>query len=268
MPLDVQAKLLRVLQEREFERVGGSETIVVDVRVIAATNRDLAHLAAAGAFRQDLFYRLNVFPLPLPPLRDRVSDIPPLVHYFLRRYATKIGRPVSRVPAATMERLTAYSWPGNVRELENVIERAVILSRGTELEVGPEVLPRHAVEAPAARHEASTPVAAGAPVAAAPYSGDGLALHETQRQHILAVLEKTGWRIEGERGAARALALAEHAARGRCSARHPPSRSLSGGGLQIPIIFETTCFITSSAPPPMAARRESTKARPAGFSYM
>ena len=136
MPPDLQAKLLRVLQEQEFERVGGSNLIKVDVRVIAATNRDLFRSVSEGTFRQDLYYRLNVFPIQLPPLRERREDIAPLVHYFVRRFSPKIGRKITRIRRETMERLMNYSWPGNVRELENVIERAVILSPGIELEVG------------------------------------------------------------------------------------------------------------------------------------
>ena len=138
---EVQLKLLRVLQEREFERLGGRETIKVDVRVIAATNRDLRRAVFEGALREDLYYRLSVFPLRVPPLRERTEDIPLLVHYFVGRHATRIGRRISRVPKAAMERLVAYPWPGNVRELENVIERAVILSTGSDLEVAAEALP-------------------------------------------------------------------------------------------------------------------------------
>ena len=149
MPPDLQAKLLRVLQEQEFERVGGSNLIKVDVRVIAATNRDLFRSASEGTFRQDLYYRLNVFPIQLPPLRERREDIPPLVHYFVRRFSLKIGRKITRIQRETMELLMNYGWPGNVRELENVIERAVILSPGIELEVTPGVLPEIAAVASA-----------------------------------------------------------------------------------------------------------------------
>ena len=127
MPLDVQAKLLRVLQEREFERVGGTKTVTVDVRVIAATNRDLVAAVAEGKFRQDLYYRLNVFPIAIPALRERKEDLPLLVHYFVARYSQKSGRKITRVPEQSMRRLLEYEWPGNVRELENTIERAVVL---------------------------------------------------------------------------------------------------------------------------------------------
>jgi len=128
VPIDVQVKLLRVLQEREFERVGGAEPIKVDVRVIAATNRDLVKLIRAGKFREDLFYRLNVFPIALPPLRDREGDVPLLVHFLVPRFAARVGVRIESVGKATLERLNRYSWPGNFRELENVLERAVILS--------------------------------------------------------------------------------------------------------------------------------------------
>src|SRR5262249_21668508 len=140
VPPDVQVKLLRVLQEHEFERIGGAQTIVADVRVIAATNRDLTAAVAAGTFRQGLYYRLNVLPVAVPPLRARQEDIPLLVHYFANRFASKIGRNITRVPREVMQRLVSYSWPGNVRELENVIERAVILSPGPDLRVVPEML--------------------------------------------------------------------------------------------------------------------------------
>jgi PAS domain S-box-containing protein len=193
LPPEAQAKLLRVLQEREFERVGGSKTIRVDVRVIAATNRDLTHAVASGKFREDLYYRLNVFPVALPPLRDRTEDIPLLVHYFVARYAAKVGRAINSVPKDAMQRLMDYRWPGNVRELENVVERAVILSPGPELTVAPELLP----VLPAA--------AAPAPIRMDVPSGEPAALEDVDRQHILAVLKRTGWRIDGPQGAAKLL---------------------------------------------------------------
>jgi PAS domain S-box-containing protein len=200
---EVQVKLLRVLQEREFERVGGSKTIAVDVRMIAATNRDLAQAVAAGKFREDLYYRLNVFPVHLPPLRDRREDIPLLVHYFVDRYATKIGRTITRVPEDSMQRLQAYGWPGNVRELENVVERAVILSPGPDLVVAPEALPV-AAEAPAAK-----------PVATAVDGLQPSALNQVERQHIVTVLKQTGWRIDGPSGAARLLNMNSSTLRSR-----------------------------------------------------
>jgi len=202
MPPDVQVKLLRVLQEHEFERLGGSNLIKVDVRVIAATNRDLLRSATEGTFRQDLFYRLNVFPVQLPPLRERHEDIPPLVHYFIRRFSMKIGRKITRIQRETMERLVSYSWPGNVRELENVIERAVILSPGVELEVAPGVLPEM---------EAVAPSPAPSPRPAPPEKPSEVpspqSIEQVERGHILAVLMQTNWRIEGSDGAAAVLNL-------------------------------------------------------------
>jgi formate hydrogenlyase transcriptional activator len=202
MPPDLQAKLLRVLQEHEFERLGGSTLIKVDVRVIAATNRDLLRSVAEGTFRQDLYYRLNVFPIQLPPLRERSEDIPPLVHYFVRRFSLKIGRKVTRIQRETIDRLINYAWPGNVRELENVIERAVILSRGIELEIAPDALPEIAAVAltqPAAPRPAPEE---GSPAVPLPQSID-----QVERNHILEVLMRTNWRIEGAEGAAALLNL-------------------------------------------------------------
>jgi transcriptional regulator with GAF, ATPase, and Fis domain len=138
IPIDLQAKLLRVLQEREFERVGGTNPIKVDVRVITATNRDLGKSIRDGKLREDLYYRLNVFPIALPPLRDREGDVPLLVHFLVARFAARVGLQIDSVGKATMERLCRYPWPGNIRELENVLERAVILSNGPTLEIEPE----------------------------------------------------------------------------------------------------------------------------------
>ena len=135
IPLDVQPKLLRALQEQEFERLGSTRTQKVDVRLIAATNRDLNHMVAGGTFRSDLYYRLSVFPIFVPPLRERPEDIAPLVHHFVRKFSREIGRGISTIPAATMDALQKWPWPGNIRELENVIERAVILSPGSALQV-------------------------------------------------------------------------------------------------------------------------------------
>ena len=202
MPPDLQAKLLRVLQEQEFERVGGSNLIKVDVRVIAATNRDLFRSASEGTFRQDLYYRLNVFPIQLPPLRERREDIPPLVHYFVRRFSLKIGRKITRIQRETMERLMNYSWPGNVRELENVIERAVILSPGIELEVAPGVLPE--IAAVASAHAAAP---RPAPEEKSPEAPSPQSIDQVERNHILEVLIRTNWRIEGSDGAAALLNL-------------------------------------------------------------
>ena len=200
MPLDVQAKLLRVLQEREFERVGGTKTLTVDVRVIAATNRDLGAAVAEDTFRQDLYYRLNVFPISLPPLRARPEDIPLLVHYFVVRHAQKIGRRITRVPQESMRRLLVYGWPGNVRELENVIERAVILSRDGELTIASEVLPTLPYATP--------PPPSEVPERAQPEPSDErTSMEDVERQHITSVLKQTGWRIEGPQGAALVLGI-------------------------------------------------------------
>jgi formate hydrogenlyase transcriptional activator len=202
MPPDLQVKLLRVLQEHEFERLGGSNPIKVDVRVIAATNRDLLRSVAEGTFRQDLYYRLNVFPIQLPPLRERSEDIPPLVHYFVRRFSLKIGRKITRIQRETIDRLVSYAWPGNVRELENVIERAVILSRGIELEVAPDVLPEIAA---VALTQAAAP--RPAPEEKGPAVPLPQSIDQVERNHILEVLMRTNWRIEGAEGAAALLNL-------------------------------------------------------------
>ena len=135
-PIELQAKLLRVLQEGEFERLGNSKTLKVNVRVIAATNRNLQLAIEKKEFREDLFYRLNVFPITCPPLRDRKEDIPLLVKHFLQKFEGKMGKKITHVPPAVMDALSAYNWPGNIRELENLIERAMILSPGNELSYG------------------------------------------------------------------------------------------------------------------------------------
>jgi formate hydrogenlyase transcriptional activator len=204
---EVQLKLLRVLQEREFERLGGRETIRVDVRVIAATNRDLQRAVAEGSLREDLYYRLSVFPMRVPPLRERTEDIPLLVHYFVGRHAARIGRKISRVRKAAMERLVAYPWPGNVRELENVIERAVILSPGLDLEIAAEALPapvERADDSDRAR-QADEPRQVRASVRS-PIDSP-LTLEEIDRTHIVEILQRTGWKIDGADGAARVLKL-------------------------------------------------------------
>ena len=196
LPQDVQAKLLRVLQEREFEPVGSARTTKVDVRVIAATNRDIAKAVAEKTFRADLFYRLNVFPIGLPPLRDRQTDIPLIAHYFVAKYAAKIGRAVREIGKSTLDQLAAYAWPGNIRELENVIERAIILTIGSTLELEPDVLgpPPASLEAPAA--ESGT-------------------LADAERRQIVRTLEKTRWVIDGPRGAAKVLGLHANTLRSR-----------------------------------------------------
>jgi formate hydrogenlyase transcriptional activator len=194
IPLELQPKLLRVLQEQEFERLGSTRTIRVDVRVVAATNRDLAQLVAERTFRSDLYYRLNVFPIYVPPLRERPGDIPLLVRYFVQKYSRQLNNPVQYVPVETMEALANYSWPGNVRELENLIERAVLLSRGSELRV------------PLSELKASAAVALPAGPAAA--EGESVTtLEEAERRHILRALRQTRWVIGGPKGAATLLGI-------------------------------------------------------------
>ena len=188
IPPELQPKLLRVLQEQEFERLGGTRTIRVDVRLVAATNRDLARMVADGRFREDLYYRLNVFPLVLPPLRERPDDIPRLVRHFTQRFARRMGRRIETIPSAVMEALVRYPWPGNVRELQNVIERAVILSPGPSLQVPLGDLP----PAPA---QAQVPAAAPGTLA------------DAERDHILGVLRETGWVLGGPDGAAARLGM-------------------------------------------------------------
>ncbi len=199
IPADVQVKLLRVLQEREFERVGGSQTIKVDVRVIAATNRDLQKAMRDGAFRSDLYYRLNVFPITLPPLRERTDDIPLLVRFFMQKYGPLVGRRTDAVDVQTMERLTEYQWPGNIRELENIIERSLILGTSNVLSINAEILP------------ASTPRPVTESRAEGGQSGSGSQsesdLNNVQREHIVRTLRKANWVVEGERGAARRLGM-------------------------------------------------------------
>jgi transcriptional regulator with GAF, ATPase, and Fis domain len=196
MPLEVQAKLLRVLQEGEFERVGSSKTIKVDVRVIAATNRELQASMNNKEFRADLYYRLNVFPVVSPPLRDRKEDIPVLVNHFCRKYGTKFGKKINSISKPVLDSLLNYSWPGNVRELENIIERGIIVSKGDVLESG-EWLPKPTVHT----QEASVPAIVKGE------NREPLSWEEMERNHILEVLTKTKWKIRGEDGAARILKL-------------------------------------------------------------
>ena len=186
-PLEVQPKLLRVLQEHEFERLGSSHTLRTDVRVIAATNADLPQLVAAKRFRADLYYRLNVFPIQVPPLRERPEDIPMLVRHFAREAGRRMNRRAMWVSPATMDALVSHSWPGNIRELQNLIERAVIRSVGDELRVPLEDLDEDAEIA--GRRDANG------------------TLQEAERLHILATLKKTRWVLSGPRGAAARLGI-------------------------------------------------------------
>ena len=193
LPLDAQVKLLRVLQEREFERVGSGHSTKVDVRVIAATNRDLHAAVKAGSFRADLLYRLNVFPIDVPSLSVRVADIPLLVNHFVTKFSKKLGKRFDGVSNATMDRLTRYDWPGNIRELENVIERATILAKGPMLQIDDAFLHTDPVPLPPAAYT----------------------LEEVERTHILRTLQRTNWVIEGTQGAAVRLGLHPNTLRSR-----------------------------------------------------
>jgi formate hydrogenlyase transcriptional activator len=200
LPLETQVKLLRVLQEQEFEPVGSNRPVRVDVRVIAATNRDLQESIRAGHFRSDLFYRLNVFPIDMPPLRGRRSDIPQLAMFFVARFSKKFGKKIEGMPRETVDRFTSYSWPGNIRELQNVIERAVILSHSSVLELEPELVP---VQTPA--HSSAARVRTSDVVK--PLDPMPTTLEELERGHIAAVLKQTRGVVEGPRGAAKILGL-------------------------------------------------------------
>ena len=182
LPLDLQAKLLRVLQDGRFERLGSSKTIDVDVRIIAATNRDLARAVREGKFREDLYYRLNVFPITVPPLRDRQDDIPLLVWAFVKEFGENMGKTIVQIPKSSMSALQKYAWPGNIRELRNVIERAMIISLGSTLRV----------ELPKVSDSTCLP---------------GMTLEDMERKHITDVMKRTGWRVRGKGGAAEILGL-------------------------------------------------------------
>jgi formate hydrogenlyase transcriptional activator len=197
IPLEVQAKLLRALQEQEFDRVGGKSPISVDVRVIAATNRDLLTAVREKTFREDLYYRLNVFPVHVPPLRERKGDIPLLSHFLLEKSATRIGKPIEQINPEVLSQLDAYPWPGNVRELENIIERAVILSPGSALVIDPGML---------------VPEATGPQISQEQPPGS---LAGVERAHIQKTLDETDWVIEGPQGAARVLDMHPNTLRSR-----------------------------------------------------
>jgi len=184
LPIELQPKLLRAVQEQAFERLGSSHTIRVDVRIIAATNQHLGHLVKARRFRMDLYYRLNVFPITLPPLRERTDDVPLLVHHFVRTYAARHRKSFPHVPCDVMAALVAYHWPGNIRELQNFIERSVILTKGAEL------------QAPVAELVNTRGVIPGART-----------LADAQRAHIISVLRETNWIVGGRNGAAAILGL-------------------------------------------------------------
>jgi len=216
LSLDIQVRLLRVLQTKEFERVGGSETLSSDFRLVVATNRDLEKAIRAGKFRADLYYRLAVFPVHIPPLRERSQDIPLLAYYFLKIYSKKLGKDFTKIPNSEMGKLLQYDWPGNVRELENIIERGTILSAGSSFRVP---------ELGAERGESST--------------DDGaMTLRENERRHILWALQKTGWKVRGEGGAAQLLDLPASTLAFRMKKvgierpKKPPSRKTYNGSLK------------------------------------
>jgi formate hydrogenlyase transcriptional activator len=186
LPVDTQVKLLRVLQEGDFERVGSSHTIKVNVRVIAATNRNLQEAVKSGIFRADLFYRLNVFPLEVPALRERPEDIPLLVNFFLSKFAKSLGKEARGVSQKSMENLSRYPWPGNIRELQNVIERAVVLAKSPVVQVDESML------------RAEEPIAGSSFIDT---------LENNERNHIIRALGETSWVIHGKKGAAELLGI-------------------------------------------------------------
>ena len=185
IPAGLQPKLLRVLQEQEFERLGSTRTQQVDIRLVAATNRNLAHMVKRGEYRSDLYYRLNVFPIPLPPLRERREDIPALVEHFVEIYARRMDRQIDQIPPETMSALSSYSWPGNIRELQNFIERSVIVSSKGIL----------------------TPPLASLNAAAETESSEAVTLEDVEREHIRKILERTRWVVAGPNGAAARLGI-------------------------------------------------------------
>jgi formate hydrogenlyase transcriptional activator len=197
LPLELQAKLLRALQEGEFERLGSSRTIKVDVRVIAATNQNLEEAVRQGKFRADLFYRLNVFPVRMPPLRERPDDISLLACFFVQKVADRLGKRIRTIPQEVVETLKGHFWPGNVRELKNVIERAAILTEGERLWFHEELLANRVAEVREGAHK----------VAVTNVTARCVRLEEVEREHISRVLERTYWRIEGQHGAASILGL-------------------------------------------------------------
>jgi transcriptional regulator with GAF, ATPase, and Fis domain len=194
MPLDLQSKLLKVIEEGEFERLGSPHPVKVNVRIIASTNRHLEEQVKNGEFRKDLFYRLNVFPITIPPLRQRKEDIPHLVEFYAERFARNHAKGIERISRSAMTAMENYDWPGNVRELMNVVERSVIVSDGPVLRLAETIENRPTV--PAHQKEATHADAPGIK-----------GLHEVERDHILHALQKTGWRIDGDHGAARLLGI-------------------------------------------------------------
>lgn len=192
VPMSVQNRLLSVLETKQFQRVGGSDTIRSDFRLIAATNESLEKAVKSGRFREDLFYRLNVFPIAVPPLRKRRVDIPLLAHFFLENHAGRMGKPLKNIPRAIMDQLVNYGWPGNVRELANVIERGVIISAGSRFRLP--VLLDDSIK---------------------PEEPDNITLEEMERRHVLKTLDKTNGKVHGKGGAAERLAIHPNTLRSR-----------------------------------------------------
>jgi formate hydrogenlyase transcriptional activator len=198
LPVELQPKLLRVLQDGQFERLGGSRTVESQFRLVAATNGDLRQSVAEQRFRRDLYYRINVFPITLPPLRERREDIPTLVRYFVREFSTRMRKPIETIPAESMEALVRYSWPGNVRELRNVLERSIIVTTGTRLRI-----PKEALDESAQLAElAVVPMA------------------DAERRHILDALNATNWVLGGPKGAAVLLGLKRSTLQSRMQKLH------------------------------------------------
>jgi transcriptional regulator with GAF, ATPase, and Fis domain len=191
LPLELQPKLLRVLQEGEFERLGGSETLKVNVRVIAATNKSLQEEIRKKLFREDLYYRLNVYPITIPALRERTADIPQLAKHFIEKFNRRYGKTIDQIPRRLMEQLQEYSWPGNIRELENIIERAAIISPGRQLKAEKLIMPE------------------------SKQTEEFIPLEDYERNYIIKVLEKTTWRVDGPKGAARILDMHPETLRSR-----------------------------------------------------
>jgi formate hydrogenlyase transcriptional activator len=222
IPVELQPKLLRALQEREFERLGSNRTIKADIRLIAATHRNLSEMVASREFRSDLYYRLNVFPVRLPPLRDRADDIPRLVRHFASKHAHRMNKQIDSIPADTMRALTQWHWPGNIRELENFIERAVILSRGSVLNVpvselqvpGQPLMPVTAPTPAPARTSTPPPSPSRSPVGEARDSKTQT-LEDKEREHILNVLRETKGVLSGADGAAARLGLKRSTLQGK-----------------------------------------------------
>ena len=209
LPLELQPKLLRVLQDQQYERLGSTRTLHADVRIIAATNQDLSHMVEQKTFRADLYYRLSVFPISLPPLRERREDIPSLVHYFMRRFSRQMGKSIDEVPDGVMEILVAHHWPGNIRELQNFVERSVIVTEGR-------VLSPRITELKLLMHSTVS-----APVQT---------LFDAERAHILGILKETNWTVGGRDGAAARLGVPRTTLIGRMQKLGISSRS---GGLRL-----------------------------------